>query len=255
VRAVLLDLDDTLIEEEAHARTQLRRTAQLLDGVQEQGWDDVVIDSARQVWHSSPYEPDFRQLGFASWEGLWSTFEGVHPRLEGLASWARGYRTEAWRRALEAVDRDPDAHAGLVDALSARYVEGQRSGHPVLPGAVELVTRLAAAVPVAIVTNGPPDIQRLKIAQTGIAPLLSAVVISGETGIGKPDPASYGQALELLGVAPEHAVMVGDNWERDVTGALDAGLGAIWISQGRPLPQADPRVTVAEGPRHVTLFS
>ena len=253
---MLLDLDDTLIEEEPHARAQLRRTAELVDGVGPDGWDDVVIEAARSLWHASPYHRDFQALGFASWEGLWATFDGVHPRLEGLASWSQRYRTEAWRLALRSVGRSPD-DAGelddLVDALSARYVQGQRSGHPVLPGAVELVTRLAQVVPVAVVTNGPPDIQRLKIEQTGIGSLLSAVVISGETGIGKPDPASYGRALELLGVAPEHAVMVGDSWERDVQGALDSGLRAVWISAGRSPPHTDARVTVATGPHDVVL--
>jgi len=257
VRAVLLDLDDTLIEEVAHARSQLRLTADLLDGVDPDTWDDVVIDSARALWYASPYYPEFRQLGFASWEGLWATFEGVHPRLEGLASWSGDYRRLAWRSALRAGGGDThgtDAHVdALVDALSARYVEGQRSGHPELPGAVELVQRLAAAVPVAVVTNGPPDIQRLKIEQLGIGPLLSAVVISGETGIGKPDPAAYGRALEILGVAPEHAVMVGDSWQRDVEGALGAGMRAVWISHGHPAPASDPRVSVARGPRDVAL--
>lgn len=249
MRAVLLDLDDTLIEEEGHARAQLRSTADLVEGIDREAWDQVVIDSARSLWHASRYAPDFAQLGFASWEGLWATFEGVHPRLEGLASWAQAYRAETWRSALRAVGQD--ASAG--DVLSERYIEGQRSGHPVLPGAVELVARLSAAVPVALVTNGPPDIQWLKIEQAGIGSHLSAVVISGETGVGKPDPASFGRALELLDVSPEHAVMVGDSWERDVTGALAVGMRAVWISHGRPVPSSHPRLSVANGPRDVTL--
>lgn len=246
MRAVLLDLDDTLIEEEGHARAQLRSTADLVEGIDPDTWDQVVIDAARSLWHASDYDPDFARLGFASWEGLWATFEGVHPRLEGLASWAPAYRAGAWRTALRAVGRD----ASTADAMSERYIEGQRAGHPVLPGAVELV---AAAVPVALVTNGPPDIQLLKIEQAGIGSHLSAVVISGETGIGKPDPAAFGHALEVLDVAPEHAVMVGDSWERDVSGALAAGMRAVWISHGRSLPGFDPRVTVAIGPRDVAL--
>ena len=103
-------------------------------------------------------------------------------------------------------------------------------------------------------TNGPPDIPRLKIEQADISTNLSAVVISGETGFGKPDPASFGAALELLDVAPEHAAMVGDNWERDVTRALKAGRRAVWISHGRSVPSADPRVSVANGPRDVVLL-
>ena len=142
---------------------------------------------------------------------------------------------------------------GAAERLSARYIEGQRAGHPVLPGAVELVRRLAEMVPVAIVTNGPPDIQRLKIDQTGIAPYLSAVVISGELGIGKPDPAVFGHALELVGAPSRRAVMVGDSWERDVTGALAAGMRAVWISHGRKAPQSLAGVKVVNGPRDVPV--
>jgi putative hydrolase of the HAD superfamily len=249
VRAVLLDLDDTLIEEESHARAQLRSTADLVDAIDPATWADVVIDAARSLWRESPYYPVFLELGFASWEGLWATFEGVHPRLDGLASWAPTYRRQSWRSALQAVGHEP----GAAELLSARYVEGQRSGHPVLPGAVELVRQLAAAVPVVLVTNGPPDIQRLKIEQAGIGSYLSAVVISGEIGIGKPDPAVFGRALDLVGATPEHAVMVGDSWERDVTGALAAGMRAVWISHGRTAPNPDERVSVAKGPRDVSL--
>jgi putative hydrolase of the HAD superfamily len=245
-----LDLDDTLIEEESFARAKLRATAALVEGVDPDSWDDVVIESARALWRTSEHYPTFAELGFASWEGLWATFEGGHPRLAEVALWAQWYRREAWRGALRTVGNDEDA----APALSERYIEGQRSGHPLLPGAVELVRSLAARVPVAVVTNGPADIQRLKINQAGIGPHLTAVVISGETGIGKPDPRAFGAALDLLGISPEHAVMVGDSWERDVTGALAAGLRAVWISQGRSAPGSPPGVEFAHGPRDVSLF-
>lgn len=249
MRAVLLDLDDTLIEEEAHARALLRGTADLVDGIDSDTWDDVVIDSARSLWRASEHYPVFRELGMASWEGLWATFDGVHSCLEGVARWAPWYRGEAWRSALRALGQD----AGVADILSECYIEGQRSGHPVLPGAVELVRQLSGEVPVGVLTNGPPDIQRLKIEQAGIGPYLSAVVISGEIGIGKPDPTAFRTALGLIGTSPDHAVMVGDSWERDVEGALDAGMRAVWISHGRPAPSSDARVSVAFGPRDVAL--
>jgi FMN phosphatase YigB (HAD superfamily) len=47
--------------------------------------------------------------------------------------------------------------------------------------------------------------------------------------------------------------MVGDSWERDVTGALAAGMRAVWISHGRTAPNPDERVSVAKGPRDVSL--
>ena len=53
------------------------------------------------------------------------------------------------------------------------------------------------------------------------------------TIVGKPSPAFFGQVLEDLGVAPEDAVMVGDDVESDIGGALGAGLRAILVRTGK----------------------
>jgi HAD superfamily hydrolase (TIGR01549 family) len=249
VRAVLLDLDDTLIVEESHAMAQIRATAALA-GADPEGWDEIVLAAARAEWYASEYHPACKALGISSWEGLWSTFEGAHLLIAPLADWTEGYRTRTWTRVLETTGRDP----ALAPELSELYISNQRAGHPLAPGATELVQRAVATGPVAIVTNGPPDIQRLKISQTGLESAFSVVVISGDLGIGKPDPRIFGHALEALGVShidPAEAVMVGDSWERDVEGALGAGLGAIWISHGREPPNEDPRVTHVAGPGDV----
>jgi putative hydrolase of the HAD superfamily len=249
VTAVLVDLDNTLIVEQAHARSQVRTTASLVDGVDEAEWERIVIDSARTLWRASPDHEVCRELGIASWEGLWATFDNCHPRLSGLRDWAPAYQQAAWRLALERVGQDPT----LAPILSRHYVEGQRAGHPLLPGAADLLRRAAAKGPVGLVTNGPSDIQRLKIRQTGLASLLSAVVISGEVGAGKPDPLVFQRALDQLDANPAEAVMVGDSWERDIQGALGAGMNAVWISHRKPAPEADGRVSIAAEPSDVHL--
>jgi HAD superfamily hydrolase (TIGR01549 family) len=247
-RAVLLDLDDTLIVEESHAMAQIRATAALA-GADPDGWDEIVLAAARAEWYASEYHPACKAIGISSWEGLWATFEGAHPLIAPVANWTGTYRLKAWTRALESDDRDP----ALAPLLSERYIALQRAGHPLDPGAAELVRRAAAVGPVAIVTNGPPDIQRLKIEQTGLANAFSVIVISGELGIGKPDPRIFGHALEALGalsapgtraIDPGDAVMVGDSWERDIEGALGAGLRAVWISHGSEPSGEDPRIMV-----------
>lgn len=89
----------------------------------------------------------------------------------------------------------------------------------------------------AFSTNGPPDIQRLKLSRSGLAECFDQVVISGETGIGKPDPRVFLLAAERLGTAAADTIMVGDSWERDVVGAARAGMRAVWLSGGRVPPE------------------
>jgi putative hydrolase of the HAD superfamily len=246
--AVLLDLDDTLIIEEAHARAQLRATGAVA-GVDPEVWEALVLETARSEWYASEHHSACRDLGIASWEGLWATFEGAHPLISPLQGFVEGYRQKTWTRCLELAGRNPE----LASEISRMYIEGQRAGHPLAPGASDLVRRAVSTGPVALVTNGPPDIQRLKLEQTGLAGHFSAVVISGELGRGKPDPEVFLSAVDALGAEAQTAVMVGDNWERDVEGALSAGLGAVWISHGREPPRVDDRVAVAEGAGEVTF--
>jgi FMN phosphatase YigB (HAD superfamily) len=59
-----------------------------------------------------------------------------------------------------------------------------------------------------------------------------AVVVSSDLGVAKPDPAIFTHALSQLQLDASCAVMVGDSLERDVDGAIAAGLAAVWINRG-----------------------
>jgi len=247
--ALIFDLDDTLIIEADVAMERLGGTAARLGGTEggpdtgadagrdAAAWCDIVLESARAEWRRSGFFDVFRELGFASWEGLWSNGAGNHARLDGLAGWLPGYRERAWRQALEAADRDPGAWAELAEV----FIRAQRSGHPLLPGAAETVQAAAGRFRLGLLTNGPSDIQHLKLDQTGLAGHFGSVVISGELGRGKPDPAIFQAVLAELEVAPDRTVMIGDSWERDVAGAVEAGLaGAVWVAAGREPPETPP---------------
>ena len=89
----------------------------------------------------------------------------------------------------------------------------------------------AAGGQLCLLTNGDADLQRRKAVGSGLLPLLDHVVISGELGIGKPEPGIFAHALGLCGARPEEAVMVGDSLERDVSGAAAAGVRAVWLDR------------------------
>ncbi len=69
------------------------------------------------------------------------------------------------------------------------------------------------------------------LADTGLAPLLDAVVTSAELGVAKPDPAIFVRGLELAGVAADEAVHVGDSAELDIAGAGGAGIEALLVQR------------------------
>ncbi len=86
-----------------------------------------------------------------------------------------------------------------------------------------------------VVTNGP-SFQRDKLVALGLDKLARCVVISGEFGKAKPDPAIFEEALRELGKSPDDTVFVGDSPASDIEGARKVGMHTAWLAQGRKWP-------------------
>jgi putative hydrolase of the HAD superfamily len=67
----------------------------------------------------------------------------------------------------------------------------------------------------------------------------TSTTISGRSGVEKPDPRIFAQALESLGVEPHEAAHVGDSFRHDVEGARAAGLVPVLIDREGKLPAGD----------------
>ncbi len=94
---------------------------------------------------------------------------------------------------------------------------------------VPVLAGLARDYRLALLTNGAPDLQRQKIAVAGLDGRFEVTVVSGELGIGKPDPRIFAHTLAALGVGAPEAAMIGDSVERDIEGAKACGIRAIRI--------------------------
>jgi putative hydrolase of the HAD superfamily len=118
-----------------------------------------------------------------------------------------------------------------LDEVVEKALEGYSREIELLPGADALLERASKAMPLALVTNGPSDMQRRAVAAAGIEPYFKAIVISGDEDVGvrKPNPAIFRLACARLGVSPERAMMIGDNLQADIEGALAAGMQAIEV--------------------------
>ena len=69
-----------------------------------------------------------------------------------------------------------------------------------------------------------------------IGPYVAALEYAADTRatlLGKPAPAFFAAALERLGCAPSEAVMIGDDAEADVGGAIAAGLRGVLVRTGK----------------------
>jgi len=215
-RGVLLDADNTLFDYDRAESEALEETlAEVAPGAPRAR----AVDAYRAI--NSRY---------------WKRFEAGEIDAAGLQS-------GRWKDLFAALEVPGDpvrAASGYVTALSEK-------AH-LLPGAAQAVRALAREASLCLVTNGLSLVQRGRLGRSGLADFFSAVLISEEIGIAKPDPRFFRAAGDALGLAPDDLLCVGDNPVADVAGARAAGIEAWWFSPSGaswPGPGETPRVVKA----------
>ncbi len=119
-----------------------------------------------------------------------------------------------------------------IDALWEVYFAARNSVE-LYPDSLPALQRITARWPVASLTNGNADLQRI-----GIHRHFVHHVTARDRGVAKPDARIFHAAADLLGVLPEQILHVGDDPHMDIAGARDAGLHTAWINrQQRPWPR------------------
>ena len=212
MKALLLDLDDTLLDYSGGAEqcwaAACASVASSLDQVRL-----VAALTATRRWFWDDPERHRRE------------------RRQMLRAW-----TTIATHALEAYGAPaPDLAAAIAGEFSRR----RRAVMDLFPDALDCLRALRArGLPLGLVTNGDAIEQRWKIERCALASYFDVIVIEGELGAGKPEPVVYETALKALGVEPGPAVwMVGDHLEFDVAGPQRFGLHGVWLDRaGTGLP-------------------
>ena len=115
----------------------------------------------------------------------------------------------------------------LIHMLSNDYINFLPSNNYLFDGTVELLEYLQPKYTLHIITNGFEEVQNLKLSKSGIKKYFNEVITSEAVGVKKPNPKVFRYALERVNTIPMHRVMIGDNLEADIIGALNCGIKSI----------------------------
>jgi putative hydrolase of the HAD superfamily len=92
-RALLFDLDETLVVEEPAAVAAFEATARWAAARRDVDVVTLAVAArsrARELWHAAPTHAYCARVGISSWEGLRCRFEGDEPNAELSGSTASG---------------------------------------------------------------------------------------------------------------------------------------------------------------------
>lgn len=233
IRAVLFDLDDTLLwDERSVAETFAAVCAEAARrcGVDPEALESAVRREAQQLYASLETYAFTQMIGINPFEGLWGDFRGgEHEQFRKLEQLVPYYRKESWTRGLKSLGVDDEK---LGAFLGDMFHDERRRRPIVYDDTFETLDRLKGAYKLLLLTNGSPDLQWEKLnAVPQLATYFDHIVISGDFGQGKPAPALFRYAMDLLGIRPEEGIMVGDKLTTDILGANRVGMPSVWINR------------------------
>jgi putative hydrolase of the HAD superfamily len=123
---------------------------------------------------------------------------------------------------------------GLAQKMSDGYIEISPRQTQLFPNALEVLEQFRKEkYRMHIITNGFPEVQHIKLANSGIAHFFDEVLCSEDVGSTKPHPEIFKEALRRAHCQSQHAIMIGDDFKVDIVGALNAGWTAIHFDPER----------------------
>lgn len=121
----------------------------------------------------------------------------------------------------------------LINTISTDYIKYLPNYNHLFKGTIEILEYLSNKYQLHIITNGFDEVQHKKIKESGIAKYFSEVVTSESIGVKKPNPKIFNYALSKTKALAEESLMIGDSYEADVLGAINAGMLAIHFNTGK----------------------
>ncbi|XP_030012544.1 N-acylneuraminate-9-phosphatase isoform X1 [Sphaeramia orbicularis] len=210
VKAILFDLDNTLIETSQAGVVAIQKTSELLKTTLDLDDDtiSIICNKFKQKLREETFDPtgsrSIDQVRVGHWEESLVETLSDGSAAESLA--ARCY--DLWKSSrLELLTLSPEV-CGLLRRLRGRYK-------------------------LLLLTNGVAQTQREKVEVAGCEEFFDAIVVGGEHAEQKPFLSIFTLCFHMLGVEAQDCVMVGDSLDTDIQGGFNAKVRAtVWINRG-----------------------
>ena len=204
---LFIDFDDTLYDTHGNAVIALRETFEAFD--------------------LGRYFPDPQVFYDAYWMAnidLWTRYSKGEITRDYLI-------VERFRRPLN-IGSGLDVTEKLCLEMSDRFLDYCSTKSGVVAGAHELMDYLRQqGYRMHMCSNGFHEVQYKKLAACGLKDYFDTIILSEDAGFNKPSPQYFDYAFRQSGASRETTLMIGDNLQTDILGALASGIDALLFNR------------------------
>ncbi|MFT4152544.1 YjjG family noncanonical pyrimidine nucleotidase [Parafilimonas sp.] len=216
---LFFDLDHTLWDFETNAKETFRELHSLY-ALHEKGIEDFDAFFSRYSFHN---------------ERLWERYTKGYVKQEELR----------WKRVWLALLDFKIADEPLARKMSEQFLEDLPSRRSLFPYTTEILDYLRQKNYVLhLITNGFDNIQHSKLKHSNLTAYFKEVITSEKCGSLKPHKEIFDFALRITNAKAEESIMIGDNIEADIKGAMAAGIDTIFVNHIKAETDVQPTYTI-----------
>jgi len=217
---LFFDLDHTLWDFEANAKATLQELHTELQ-LEQKGVNDFQQFHRNYIAHN---------------EKLWERYRNGYIKQEELRI------KRMWLALLDFQIADEE----LAKELSVRFLDLLPTRTILFPYAKEILQYLTdKGYTLHLVTNGFERTQHNKLMYSGLKPFFKEIITSEGSGSLKPNRGIFQFALDRCSATPDMCIMIGDNIEVDIVGAMNAGIDQVYVNHLGVEPGITPTYTVS----------
>ncbi len=216
---LFFDLDHTLWDFEANSRQTLEELYHSLN-LKERGIHDFDLFYRNYIIHNDKlwerYRNGFIKVDELRWKRMWLTLLDFKIGDESLA------------RQMDTL---------FLDALPTRRL--------LFPHTLEILDYLTGkGYRLHLITNGFEKTQHSKLQHAGLTKYFTEVITSEGSNSLKPHKEIFEYAFQKAGAEKSESIMLGDNVEADIQGAINAGIDQVYVNHLDLAPSIQPTYTV-----------
>jgi putative hydrolase of the HAD superfamily len=150
-----------------------------------------------------------------------------------------------WKRMWLSLIEFKIADEALSRKMGASFLEILPNKNKLFPYTIEILSYLKnKGYQMHLITNGFEKVQFNKIEKSNISSYFIEVITSEGSNSLKPNKEIFEHALEKSGASIDKSIMIGDNIEADIIGAMNIGMDTIFVNHINAITDIQPTYTV-----------
>ena len=189
-------------------------------------FDKNARDTLQEIFDAH----NFKISGVESFETFLQTYQNINTELWALFREGKISKDflskERFRKTLAELSQDENK----ASEIAQQYLAWTSEKTQLYTHVFDTLQYLKKKYSMHILTNGFNEVQYKKIENSGLSSLFQTIITSDDAGAKKPEKDFFDYAFQHTGAVPGETLMIGDNEDVDIAGAVNANIDQVFAN-------------------------